>query len=63
MLPSEVEEKKKELFMHVGKMKEERNFAMSLHREAAGRSEWNFEYDDKCGSYFLHLPNAAGGGA
>jgi hypothetical protein len=61
MLPSEVEAKKKELFLHVGKMKEERVFAMSLHREAAGRSNMNFEYDDKCGSAFLHLPNVGGG--
>jgi hypothetical protein len=61
MLPSEVEATKKELFLHVGKMKEERVFAMSLHREAAGRSNMNFEYDDKCGSAFLHLPNVGGG--
>jgi hypothetical protein len=61
MLPSEVEAKKKELFRHVQEMKEERQFAMGLHREAAGRSKWNFEYDDKCGSYFLHLPNVGGG--
>ena len=57
MLPSEVELKKKELFLHLAKMKEERVFAMQLHREAAGKANWIFEYDDKCGSYFLHLPN------
>ena len=62
MLPSEVVVKKKELFKHVQQMKDERVFAMGLHREAAGRSGWNFEYDDKCGSYFLHLPNVGNGG-
>ena len=61
MLPSEVVVKKKELFKHVQQMKDERVFAMGLHREAAGRSGWNFEYDDKCGSYFLHLPNVGNG--
>lgn len=61
MLPSEVRAKKEELSKHVQEMKAERVFAMELHREASGRSGWIFEYDDKCGSSFLHLPNCGSG--
>ena len=61
MLPSEVREKKTELMQHVHDMKRERKVAMELHRESVGRSNWNFQYDDKCGSQFLHLPCARGG--
>ena len=46
---------------HVVEMKKERAVAMDLHREAQGRSGWVFEYDDKCGSHFCHLPCGAGG--
>ena len=50
MLPSEVLAKKAELMKHVQEMKTERKVAMALHRESLGRSNWQFEYDDKCGS-------------
>lgn len=56
MLPSDVQAKKLELTQHVRMMRQERKVAMDLHREAAGRDGWMFEYDDKCGSHFLHLP-------
>ena len=61
MLPSEVRAKKAELMKHINDMKRERKVAMELHREAQGRSNWVFEYDDKCGSQFLHLPCVPGG--
>ena len=60
MLPSEVKAKKAELMKHVNDMKRERKVAAELHREAQGRSNILFEYDDKCGSQFLHLPCAPG---
>ena len=61
MLPSEVRVKKAELMKHVQDMKRERKVAMEFHRESVGRSDWNFQYDDKCGSHFLHLPCPRGG--
>lgn len=29
---------------------------MKLHQECVGRMGWVFEYDDKCGSEYVHLP-------
>ena len=50
------EEIKREIFAHVIDVQEERRIAMAFHQEAAASSKKSFQYDDKCGSQFLHLP-------
>jgi hypothetical protein len=47
---------KREIFAHVTDVQEERRIAMAFHQEAAASSKKSFQYDDKCGSQFLHLP-------
>lgn len=53
------EQVKKEVFSHMVEVKAERRVAMKLHQECAARAGWNFQYDDKCGSEYMHLPAAA----
>eukprot|EP00965_Chrysotila_dentata_P240367 6203667-Pleurochrysis_carterae.AAC.1 len=58
---AEVADIKRDLFRHLHEMRAERRKAMSLHQECVGRSDWLFEYDDKCGSQYTHLPSPKGG--
>ena len=58
---AEAEAKKREIFKHVMDVKEERVVAMEFHQAAMGSILLSFEYDDKCGSSFCHLPSPAGG--
>jgi len=53
------EQVKKEVFSHMVEVKAERRVAMKLHQDCAARAGWNFQYDDKCGSEYMHLPAAA----
>lgn len=47
------------IFSHVHEMRAERVMAMELHQQAAATSFKSFQYDDKCGGSFLHLPAPA----
>eukprot|EP00965_Chrysotila_dentata_P099281 3282677-Pleurochrysis_carterae.AAC.1 len=47
---------KAKLFKHAHDMGKERLAAMALHRECAGRGDWLYAYDDKCGSEYTFLP-------
>lgn len=51
--PNEV---KMQIFEHLHEVKQERRLAMKLHQECVGRKGWQFAYDDKCGSEYVHLP-------
>lgn len=51
--PSEV---KAEIFRHMLDVKSERRKAMALHQACVVRAGWIFQYDDKCGSEYVHLP-------
>lgn len=47
---------KSEIFSHMAEVRAERKLAMKMAQECAARSDWAFQYDDKCGSNYLHLP-------
>lgn len=47
---------KAEIFAHMAEMRAERKLAMRMAQECASKSGWAFQYDDKCGSSYLHLP-------
>lgn len=47
---------KAEIFAHMAEVRAERKIAMRMAQECASRSGWSFQYDDKCGSRYLHLP-------
>jgi hypothetical protein len=48
---------KRDIFQHVQEVQEERRIAMQFHQEAARSSIMSYQYDDKCGSSFLHQPS------
>eukprot|EP00965_Chrysotila_dentata_P123592 4086144-Pleurochrysis_carterae.AAC.3 len=54
---SEVIAMKEALFQHLHDMRAERRAAMNIHQKCAGHRDWLFEYDDKCGSIYTHLPS------
>ena len=56
----DVEAMKRDIFMHVQEVKKERDVAMEMHQRAATSRRLSYEYDDKCGSSFLHLPSPKG---
>ena len=47
---------KNEVFQHIHLVKLERQRAHEFHYLCSQRAGWLMEYDDKCGSQFLHLP-------
>ena len=47
---------KRDLFKHIHLVKLERQRAQEFHYICSQRAGWLCEYDDKCGSQFLHLP-------
>lgn len=55
---AELQELKAEIFQHVNDSKTERIVAMQLNQDAAAAANQNFLYHDKCGSGFLHQPQA-----
>lgn len=50
------EELKAEIFAHITEVRAERKRVMAMAQNCALRSDWVFQYDDKCGSSYLHLP-------
>lgn len=50
------EQIKKEIFAHMVEVREERKVAIKMAQDCAARSGWSFQYDDKCGSTYVHLP-------
>lgn len=54
------EDIKREIFQHVDEVKKERHVGQEMHQVCVGKGGL-FQYDNKCGSHFLHLPLPAGG--
>lgn len=50
------EEIKHQIFSHMADVRAERRRAMKIAQDCAAKSGWLFQYDDKCGSNYLHLP-------
>lgn len=50
------EDVKRELFAHMTEVRQERKRAVKMAQDCAAKSGWLFQYDDKCGSNYLHLP-------
>lgn len=50
------EDIKREIFAHMADMRKERKITIRMAQECASKSGWLFQYDDKCGSTYLHLP-------
>lgn len=50
------EDVKREIFQHIVEVRAERKLAMRMAQECNSKSGWLFQYDDKCGSKYLHLP-------
>lgn len=51
-----IEEVKAEIFAHMMEVKQERKKSQQMHQDACARSGYVFQYDDKCGSDYVHLP-------
>lgn len=51
-----IESVKEEVFKHMMEVKEERRKAQLMHQDCAARADHTFQYDDKCGSDYVHLP-------
>lgn len=49
-------ELKREIFAHMSDVRAERKVALRMVQECMSKSGWVFQYDDKCGSSYLHLP-------
>lgn len=47
---------KREIFAHMADIRAERRRVNKMSQECASKSGWSFQYDDKCGSSYLHLP-------
>lgn len=47
---------KKQILAHIVEVRAERKRAIRLAQECSSKSGWVFQYDDKCGSEYLHLP-------
>lgn len=47
---------KEEIFAHMAEVRAERKRATKMAQDCASKSGWAFQYDDKCGSQYLHLP-------
>ena len=52
---------KHDIFQHIHEVKRERHRAQEFHQMCSQRVGWLFEYDDKCGSSYMHLPAPRGG--
>lgn len=50
------EQIKAQIFEHIAEVRAERKRVMVLAQNCSLRSGWAFQYDDKCGSQYLHLP-------
>lgn len=50
------EEMKRQILVHIMEVRAERKRAIRLAQECSSKSGWLFQYDDKCGSEYLHLP-------
>jgi hypothetical protein len=48
---------KEELHVHIREVKAQRMKTMALTQECASTRGWSAEYDDGCGSGFMHAPN------
>lgn len=51
-----VDQMKAEIFAHMVEVKAERKKAQLMHQECSARQGMLFQYDDKCGSDYVHLP-------
>lgn len=47
---------KEQIFAHMAEVRAERKRANRLAQDCASKAGWAFQYDDKCGSNYLHLP-------
>lgn len=47
---------KAQIFQHMAEVRAERKRVLTMAQNCTLRSGWAFQYDDKCGSQYLHLP-------
>lgn len=50
------DEMKRQILSHIVEVRAERKRAIRMAQDCASKSGWLFQYDDKCGSNYLHLP-------